>query len=755
MRKLATAAFSFAAAVFLSRYVLPYDRLPLCFAAAAAVALPVMLIKGRARLRARLLIIFLSAAAGLIWSWTYTAVFVKPSWSLHGETVAVTATVSGYPSAAARGYRVDCVIRQPGASATGARLYYYNETVLSPGDEIEFTARFSGTDGAGGYERVDALSSRGAFLTAYVSGRIDVAGSGNRLRYFPLRLAESVAEMIGRVFPADVSPFMKALLTGKRDQLSSDSALSASLSASGIAHIVAISGMHVSFLTGFLSLIVKNKRRFAVTGVPLLLLFMAMTGFSPSVARAGIMQIFLICAPIFRRERDGITSLSAALLILLIINPYSCASVSLQLSFSASLGIILFTGKINGGVKSVFRGTKIYKNKFVKPIADFTASNLAATIGALIFTLPLMAIHFGYVSLAAPITNLLTLWAVSLIFPAGLIACILGFIALPLSSIVAFPVSLAVRYVTGAARIMAAIPFSVVYSSNAALMFWLAYIYIMFIMLPAFKARARQYIYPACTAVVLLSAVIIIGPLFPGYSKDTVNVLDVGQGQCVVICAGEYTAVVDCGSSSFSDAGGIAHEFLQNNGRTSIDLLILTHFHSDHANGVESLISTMRVSALAIPDPDGSYLAEDIIELARKRGTDIIYVTETYSASLGDMDLVVYPPMGYGDGNERGLAILSVGKIYALITGDMNSAGERSLLRFADLPEIDVLVVGHHGSRFSTSEELLSAVSPQAAIISVGHNSYGHPSDETVERLENYGASVFRTDIIGHVTVSG
>ena len=753
MRKLATAAFSFAAAMFFSKYLLPYSWLPVFFAATAAFSFIGLLFKGYVRLR--IFIILLSLSSGFIWSWSYTALFIKPSWGFHDETATVTATVKDYPSTTARGYRVDCTIKQDASPSVGARLYYYNEISLDPGDIVEFTALFRSTDGSADSERIDALSSRGAFLTGYVSGDIKVLGAEGHFRYFPKRLSGSIADMIGRLFPENNSPFMKALLTGKRDDLYRDSALNAALSASGVSHVVSISGMHVSFLMGFLALIVKNKRRFAITGIPVLLIFMAMTGFTPSVTRAGIMHFFLIFAPIFKRERDGVTSLSASLLILLILNPYSCASVSLQLSFSATLGIILFTNKINSGVKYALRGTKPYRNKLVRLVINFVTSNLATTIGALIFSIPLMVLHFGYVSLISPLTNLLTLWAVSLAFPLGLAACILGFIFFPLGTLIAFPVSLIVQYISGVSHILAAIPYSVVYSSNTPLMFWLAYIYVMFITLPLIRARARQYLYPACIAAVLLCAILLITPLFPSSANGAVTVLDVGQGQSIVLSTDEHTAVVDCGSSSGEDAAVIVHEFLQNQGRTTIDLLILTHFHSDHVNGVESLLSRTNVLSLAIPDPEDSFLAEDIIELARKRGTDIIYVTETYGVSLNGMEIIIYPPVGYGDENESGLTILSLGDVSALITGDMNSFGERSLLRFADLPEVDILVIGHHGSRFSTSEELLAAVAPNLAIISVGRNSYGHPSGETLERLDLYGVPVFRTDVMGHVTAGG
>jgi len=251
----------------------------------------------------------------------------------------------------------------------------------------------------------------------------------------------------------------------------------------------------------------------------------------------------------------------------------------------------------------------------------------------------------------------------------------------------------------------------------------------------------------------MLFAVILIFPLVPGTGGTSVTVLDVGQGLSVVLVSDEHTMVVDCGSISGENAGEIAHEYLLNRGRTSIDLLVLTHFHADHVNGAEFLISRVSVSALAVPDPEGSFLAGDIIELARKRGADIIYVTETLSVSLGGISVMLYPPLGQGDENEQGLSILTVGEVNALITGDMNSSSERGLLRFAALPEIDLLVVGHHGSKNSTSEELLSELAPDIAIISVGRNSFGHPAGDTLDRLEKFSVVVYQTAELGHVTV--
>ena len=763
MRKLATAALGFSAAIAVSQYFLPFDLLLLFSAIAALASLCAFFFSGVSRLR--MFILTLSFAAGFLWSWTYASVFISPAGivrqaaaesraqAAHDDTASVTAVVTGYPSATARGFRVGVNIRIKGRPSIGATLYYYNEQALSPGDIIAFTARFRRTDGADGGGRIDALSSRGSFLIAYLSGDVSPVGSTGRIRFFPQRFAEAVSRLIDDVYPKDASAFIKALLVGRREELSGDAGLTAALSASGISHVVAISGMHVSFLMGFLGVIIKNKRLFGLLGIPVLILFAAMTGFSPSVTRAVIMQAMIIIAPAFKRESDGLTSLSAALMILLAANPYSCASAGLQLSFAATLGITLFTGRIDASVTIGLQERYLLSGRIIKSVARFITTSLATTFGALVFTVPLAALHFGQVSLVAPLTNLLTLWAVSLAFPLGIISCVLGLAFPPLGSVAALIVTFIVRYITGVARVLAAVPFSSFYTSNSPVLLWLFYVYVMFVALPLLKSGARQYLYAVCLAVVSLCAVLLISPRAPASGGAEITVLDVGQGQSVVIMSGGYSAVIDCGSSSGENAGAVTHEFLSGKGVTSVEFLILTHFHADHANGAEYLLSRINVSALVIPDPEGSFTADDIIELARKRGTDIIYVTETYRAAMGGEELILYPPLGNGDENERGLTILCLGEISALITGDMPASGERSLLRYAFIPEVDLLVAGHHGSRFSTSEELLSAVKPAIAVISVGRNSYGHPSEETLGRLCDHGADVLRTDVTGNITI--
>jgi competence protein ComEC len=430
----------------------------------------------------------------------------------------------------------------------------------------------------------------------------------------------------------------------------------------------------------------------------------------------------------------------------------------LQLSFGASAGIILFTGRIDEAIENALRGKRLYELRVPRAAIKFVAASLATTAGALAFTTPLSAVYFGYISIVAPLTNLLTLWAVSICFCGGIAACLAGMAFAPVGGAVAAAVALPARYITGAALALARFPFAAVYVSNVFVSLWLIYVYVSVTAFVVMRGKLRHAVIPGCLAALTLCGVLLTPHLSGRDGGLTVTALAIGQGQCLVLTSDEYTAVVDCGSSSGEDAGGAAYEYLSAEGRQRIDMLILTHFHADHANGIETLLARAIVSSLIIPDPDGddgSYLAEDIIELARRRGVAIQYVTSVQAYSFGSAAATLYPPLGGDDKNERGLAILfSEGDYDVLITGDMDSVNEGRLVAAYEVPDIETLIVGHHGSRFSTSDAFLRAVAPETAIISVGRNSYGHPTDETLNRLAKRGVAVYRTDTMGNVTIT-
>ena len=222
-----------------------------------------------------------------------------------------------------------------------------------------------------------------------------------------------------------------------------------------------------------------------------------------------------------------------------------------------------------------------------------------------------------------------------------------------------------------------------------------------------------------------------------GRAQMTASVLNVGQGESVLISAGGETALVDCGSSnSWINAGTVAANEINTLGRTELTYLILTHYHSDHANGLETLFSRVDVRRLILPALSGAEnqeLQQEILDRAAENGTEVTLLQEGETIEMGGVTLRLFPPLGAGGNNEEGLSLLcSCGEFDMLITGDMDSVTEGKLLDYAPLSDVEVLVAGHHGSKFSTGAAFLEALEPEDVVISVGSNSYGHPAAETL-----------------------
>ena len=284
---------------------------------------------------------------------------------------------------------------------------------------------------------------------------------------------------------------------------------------------------------------------------------------------------------------------------------------------------------------------------------------------------------------------------------------------------------------------------------------WLIYAYVLFALAYALRPKSRwKYAAAALLAALALAATAALGQRRCRADLD-VFVLDVGQGQCVLLASQGRFALVDCGSGNrWLSAGDIAADHLLSLGCGRLDYLILTHYDSDHVSGAAALAERLEIGTLLAPDAaDSVGLRETVFSAAE--GADVGLARDLRELSLGGARLTVYPPVGEGGDNEEGLAVLaSAGELDLLITGDMDRATEKKLLAAWDLPDIEILVAGHHGSRHSTSEELLEALRPETVCISVGSNSYGHPSEEALERLARQGCTVFRTDLHGDVHLS-
>ena len=747
MRKLCLFALPFCAAIFASCCGLPF-WLPICL---AAVALGIL---ADCLERPAVCLACLGAAFGLLWFQGFTLIVRAPVEALGGQTAAFTATVTDWPRETSTGsFAVE--VRLHLAGAPDPKVLLYTDPAgaeLLPGDQISGDARFQLADTVRG-ESVTYYEARGIFLRANAAGELTVQRPDTPpVTRWPAYISHALKQSVSAIFPGDVSGLMTALLTGDKSLLSDGNY--AVLQRSGVAHIVAVSGLHLSFFAGLLALFFRRHSKIgAALTILLVFLFAAVTGFTPSVVRAAFMVSMTLLAPLVGREEDRPTTLSAILFVLLFLNPYASLSVSLQLSFGSVAGIHLVSAPLYQAMIRPLNDGGPWPRELGRKLFRFFAANLSVTLGALLFTTPLIAWYFGSISLISPVTNLLTLWAVSCAFSPGLLLTLLG-VALPgISAVLTFPVAVLARYVLAATRALGSLPFASVSTDGFYLRAWLVLVYAMLLLL--FLRRYRRPVLPVCAAALTLCAALLLTRLSLLSAPLSITMLDVGQGQCILLCSGGRTALIDCGGSD-GNAGDIAANYLQTLGVTRLDLLVLTHCHSDHANGVPELFARMDVSALVLPDlaEDESEYRPEILSLARAQGTEITLLNDNRALSLGEATLTLYGPLGDGGANEEGLfALATCGDFDFLVTGDANAFVESLLVKYGGLPDIEVLAAGHHGSKNSTSAELLDAVTPETCLISVGYNTYGHPTSETLGRLAERDIEIYRTDRIGNLTI--
>ena len=743
MRILATFTGAFALGIFLAQYLLPVEWLLPCGAAAFVLAFGRLFLRNDTGRRVLLVGVGLALAFG--YDWLYIRQVQRPMEELAGTQREMTMTLCDY--AISTGYGAKVTVRLE--DFPGKAVYYGEEKLLElePGQtvtdlvQLQSAARIRDDD-------VTSFTSKGVFLLAYRRGEASYGeGTSASPRWWPVRMGRAMQSRIAELFMGDEAGFLTAILTGDKSRLSDEGA--AALSEAGLYHILAVSGMHCGFLLALVTYLTgKHRRRLtALCALPLLAFYAALTGGSPSVLRSCVMLAFLLAAPVCRRDSDGPTALLAALFLILLANPFAAASISLQLSFTAMAGILFLTPRLYRLLMHGRKGNRVTR---------FLAAGFSATMGALVFTVPLSGWYFGTLTLISPLSNLLCLWAASGVFVLGLVTVLLGFFCLPPAKLLAVVPALLTRYILLMAGLLAKIPYHAAYFANPYLKYWLAYAYILF--LTAWlrrKAPRRKYALAAILTCLTLALTVKLGEWRYHAGLD-VKVLDVGQGQCVLLASGGDFTLVDCGSgNSWYGPGEIASQHLRAMGCRKLDRLMLTHYDSDHISGVRSLLARMDVDTLLVPELADDGLGGEILELAREHGVTVETVESRTELPMGKAVLTVLPPVGEGEDNERGLSVLaSAEDADILITGDMDAATERKFLEAYDLPDIEVLVAGHHGSKYSTSNDLLDALTPETACISVGSNSYGHPADETMRRLAEHGCAIYRTDMQGTIHLS-
>ena len=734
MRRIVYLALGFTAACGLSLYS---DRWEIRLIGTGLVLLLGILAERKPGAVRRFLVSLLGCALGFAWFGGYTAHYVHPISDLGGKTIECSIRVSDYGRETDYGSAVDGTIQVEG-NTYRVMVYLKQVREVKPGDIMNGLFRLRVTAQTG-EDPSSYYQGKGVFLLAYQKDELRLSSEECALRDVPAIIRYRIQGILDICIPSDCAAFAKALLLGDTSQL--PYRVDTDLKVSGIRHVVAVSGLHISVFFAIISTITFRKRFLtALVGTPLLLLFAAVAGFTPSVTRACIMCGLMLVAQLLNKEYDGPSALSFAVLVMLAVNPYCIGSVSFQLSVASVAGIFLFAPGIREKLTVRLKNEKGKKYRLLRKLA----AGIAVTIGAQILTIPLCAYYFGVVSLVGVFTNLLVLWTVSLTFCLLVAVCVLALVCLPLAVIAGSVAGVLIRYVLTAAKIMAAFPWAAVYTVSPYVTIWLFFAYCLLLIYLVCRKMAGAF---TCCTILSLCLALTASWLEPCSSDVRFTVLDVGQGQCLIMQSGGRVYVVDCGGDSDTRPADAAAEALLSQGYSHIDGLILTHTDRDHAGGAENLLSRIRTDLLILPRQ-----AEKIVV---PKDTQVVIAEQNLEITDGSGRISIFAPVFHGEENEMSLCVLfDTEKCDILITGDRNAFGERSLLRHADIPNVDVLIAGHHGSKYSSCQELLEATRPQIVCISVGaDNSYGHPAQEVLDRLSSFGCTVYRTDQQGTITI--
>ena len=586
------------------------------------------------------------------------------------------------------------------------------------------------------------------------------------------------------------------MVIGDRTNLSEN--IQEDFKTSNLTHMLAVSGSHFVYIilaVTYINKFLKRKRLGQVLMLIVIVLFMNLTGNTGSVVRSGIMAALGIIASIIHRKSDIWNNMAIAMLIQIILNPYIIFDVGVQLSYGGVIGIVAFnkivtnqieqlSNKIREKFASLIKG-KNKKNEIIKiqnyedkkeiankswnlceSICNYIKESISVTISANIVIIPIMMYTFNTISFSFVISNLIAgailgiivLYAFALIF---LYMVLHNFIS-PLCIIL----NLMLKILISIAHICSLIPFSKIYvvTPNVVLIIF------FYLFLHLLVKKQNSMILSKKTIAFFTIAIVILNFIYPVITSKRdnleINFIDVGQGDSTLIRVSNKTILIDGGGSSYGETFDVGEQtlfpYLLDRGIKTIDYVIVSHFDSDHCQGLNFVMENMKVKNAIISSlGQESNEYDTFINLAQKQETNLIYVKKGDIIKIGEAIIkILFPdndPIPDNEKNNNAIVFKFLWKnVSILFTGDIEEKAENKILNLYEdnLEELKstILKVAHHGSKTSTTKVFLEAVKPQIALIGVGeNNNFGHPNSGVIERLESIGCKIYRTDKCGEI----
>lgn len=600
-----------------------------------------------------------------------------------------------------------------------------------------------------------------------------------------IKFSEELQEKIKKMLPKDISSIIIAFLLGNTELI--DEQVEEDFRNSNLSHVLAISGLHITYLisiTLFSSKIFVSKRNSYIICIFLTIIYMFMTGFSPSIVRAVIMGIIFIISKVFYKFSDTWTSIALSCLCILISNPYSILNIGFQLSYGGTIGIILFQKMILKLIHFIFK--KVSDTKIISKIIEI----ISVTISAQIVVLPICIYHFNTFSIYFLITNLLVGFITEIMMGSSFIFLFLVCINENLARIFSFTVIIVIKILLYISKI-GRLPFSIIYFATPHILQIILYmITISIFMMVYYLYNTKSATFSRIKNIIALFKFYIkhrasntfknvikfclFGFVFTliltiNTPKDlSIHFVDVGQGDGTFIETPKgKTILIDGGGSFTYDVGkNMLLPYILDRGYTKIDFIILSHFDIDHVGAVLTIMENLEVKNIIIGkqfEKNDNY--EKFLEIAKRKKVNLNVVQAMQRLNI-EKNLyldILWPDekdvITENSINNNSLVFKLVYNNFSMLfTGDIEEVAENKILsryKDTDLLKADIIKIAHHGSKTSSSESFLETVSPKIALIGVGkNNNFGHPSNQILDRLENFNTKIYRTDECGEITIN-
>ena len=608
-----------------------------------------------------------------------------------------------------------------------------------------------GFQNPGGFDYPAFLARDGIYVVG--SGRgtdlVVVGHTSGGLRNWPQVIRQWAEAKIQSHLPPHSAALLEGLLLGERRHLPKE--IDESFRSAGVYHLLAISGFNVGLIAGALYLGLKilwlPDRGVAALTLVALIIFAAVVGGQPSVLRATLMGCLYFFGRLLAREVSLWNGLAAAALVLLLWRPQDLWDVGLQLTFAATASILGLAQPITGALERL-------------RLPSWLAASLAVSLAAQLGVTPLMAFHFNQLSLVGVVANLLVVPLAGFATMLGLAATLLALLSDALAHWLFQTTWLALIGLRFFTFVFAGLPFALVHLPTPS---WLAVS--AFYLLLGFLPRWPEGRMWRGSVVVASALVVTLGVwpwLAPSDGRLRLTMLDVGQGDAMVLeLPGGERLLIDAGrggDGTFDLGERVVAPFLWRRGITRLDVAVMTNADSDHAGGFGAIFRRFPVKELwTEPFAEGGPQASPgTRERSLARGERIQFGPVILTVLNPPSTSLTGSRRGHAsDENNNSLALhLSWKRLAILLTADLEMEAEADLLKAGVPLRAQILKVGHHGSRFSSTPEFLASVRPRVALISVGRgNPHGHPAPSVIAALEAQGANVYRTDRDGAIEV--